>query len=263
MTLTTTTPDPVPVVLTSQRNPVPVHNKRPRVAIYDGSTIHSKPTRKHRCIAQALSRVSPSVETLLIHESRQAMSIGFPSRTDTLTLPVIAPDLNEQAPSRGLPITQPQLIRLRSRTIQAALSAFDPDVLIVEGTPRGRFGELDAALKAIRAQPATRCVLALHDPGDLRTLMNSQWDRRDHEQALADDYDAVWVFADPTPQPCFDPFQWKVYALPQVRYVGDPAGHDASIRLSRSMEQLLTPSTIPLRHPLTWSIQHPRQVENA
>lgn len=235
--------------------------KRCRVAMYSDDTMGTGHFHRNLFVAQALSRSNPNTEILLIFGSRQDAAFEFPPGTDTLTLPAIYKNFNGRYQSRNLPVSLPELVRLRSSTICAALEAFKPDLLIVDNVPRGMNQELDATLKTLQTRGETRCVLGLHDVLDGSALIQDQWCKAANEQAVADYYDAVWVYADSATNAPFDLKSLIAKFFAKVRYVGDffrggqSAGstHDggdsnAPNRLSVLVRELLDLSTVSYPH---------------
>src|SRR5262249_55985809 len=112
------------------------------------------------------------------------------------------------------------LLALRSKTIAAALDAFEPDVLIVDKVPRGAGHELDASLEAIRAHGLTRCVLGLRDVLDDPETVRREWREAGTENSISTYYDAVWVYGDPI---LYDPvreYGFSPEVASKVRFTG-------------------------------------------
>jgi len=172
------------------------HEARRRVALYSHDTVGLGHLRRNLALATSLRRDS-DVDVLLISGSREAVSFPVPEGVDFLTLPALAKRDGAYG-ARTLTMGLDDLVRLRSATIAAALSSFDPHVLIVDKVARGACGELDTALAQLRESGRTSCVLGLRDVLDDRSTTREEWDATGTLEAIADFYDAVWVYGDRT-----------------------------------------------------------------
>ena len=144
----------------------------------------------------------------------------MPRGVDCLTLPALRKAPDGQYHARSLAISVQELVVLRSKTIQATLESFEPDVLIVDNVPRGAVGELDSTLEYLRARGRTRCVLGLRDILDDPAAVHGEWRRAANEDAIRNYYDAVWVYGDPV---VYDPIRDYHFApdvAAQVCYTG-------------------------------------------
>lgn len=168
-----------------------------RVALYSHDTMGLGHMRRNMLIAQSLAAAPINATTLLICGAAEGSAFPMPNGVDCLTLPALRKSASGEYGSRHLQVSLRELIRLRSSILEAAITEFQPDVLIVDNVPRGAEGELDAALQGARARGHTRCVLGLRDVLDEPEAMERQWRRLAHEDAIRDYYDAIWVYSDP------------------------------------------------------------------
>src|SRR5262249_22678984 len=146
-----------------------------RVALYSHDTMGLGHMRRNLLIAQTLiGSPSPPV-ILMIAGAKEAGALPLPPGVDCLTLPSLGKDGEGRTCCRCLDLNLPALLALRSKTIAAALDAFEPDVLIADKVPRGAGHELDASLEAIRAHGLTRCVLGLRDVLDDPETVRREW----------------------------------------------------------------------------------------
>src|SRR5829696_2043547 len=136
---------------------------RPRVALYSHDTMGIGHVRRNLLVAQALAVPPLSATVLLVAGAKEVNEFALPPGTDCLTLPSLRKTPDGHYESRALGLSLPDLIRLRARSLASALRAFRPDVLVVDKEPRGAVGELEPALRALRACGRTRCVLGLRD----------------------------------------------------------------------------------------------------
>src|SRR5688572_24169031 len=133
-----------------------------RVAIYTNDVASLGNVRQSLAIAAALGRLRPRPTVLLLSSSPEAARLPRPEGCDLVHLP---------GPVRwgqqgyavldlvGRPPRKPR--SMRAQIILAALTAFAPDMLVVDRHPRGLGGELEAALSALAG--STRRVLGLRD----------------------------------------------------------------------------------------------------
>lgn len=195
--------------------------RTPRVALYSHDAMGMGHLRRNILIAQTLAAVPPGAGTLCVTGARGAAAASFPAGVDCVTLPALRKEARgRRYEARSLPLAAGELVALRSKTLVAVLTAFDPDVLIVDKLPRGLLGELDAALRSLRALGRTRCVLGLRDVLDDPPSVCREWRDQGNEAAIRRYYDAVWVYGDPA---VYDPV--REYGLSRqvaakVRYTG-------------------------------------------
>jgi predicted glycosyltransferase len=176
--------------------------------------------RRNLLIAEALARHSSEATILLIAGAREVNAFGVPTGVDCLSLPSLYKQENGQYQARHLDLSLEELIALRSRTIAAALEEFAPHLLIVDKAPRGAVNELDPALRLLRHRNQTRCVLGLRDVLDDPATVRREWDAGGNDEAVRDNYDAVWVYGDPA---VYDPvveYSFAPVVAVKVRYTG-------------------------------------------
>jgi predicted glycosyltransferase len=133
----------------------------------------------------------------MIAGAKEAGALPLPPGVDCLTLPSLGKDREGRSCCRCLDLNLSALLALRSKTIAAALDAFEPDALIVDKVPRGAGHELDASLEAIRAHGLARCVLGLRDVLDDPETVRREWREAGTDESISTYYDAVWVYGDP------------------------------------------------------------------
>ena len=169
---------------------------RPRIALYSHDTMGLGHIRRNTLIAQTLIQPPLSAQVLLVSGIRESGAFALPPGIDSITLPAYRkrPDGNYTARALDMPLEQ--LVALRSQTILAALTAFAPQLLIVDNVPRGALSELDTVLPTMRAR-GTHIVLGLRDIIDTPEAVARQWDRQKNADILRRCFDAVWIYGDP------------------------------------------------------------------
>jgi predicted glycosyltransferase len=180
---------PTDIMITDPR---PLH-----IALYSHDTMGLGHTRRNLLIAQAISNAFPNADILMLTGARSSSGFVTPPRVDYLTLPSLHKDRAGSYEARELELSLKEIIKLRSRTIWAALKSFKPDVLIVDNVPKGAAGELERVLKKLKKKGRTRCVLGLRDVLDDAKAVRREWRKAGNEAIIDAYYDAVWVYGDP------------------------------------------------------------------
>jgi predicted glycosyltransferase len=191
-----------------------------RVAFYSHDTVGLGHTRRNLALAAALVNASPELDVLIITGNPEATTLGLPPNTDVVTLPTITKDRSGQYQSRVMNSPLSVVIEMRRRVIEAALTAFAPDLLVVDKVALGVDGELLPALKTLRRIGATRIVLGLREILDDPVSTVREWELLGTTAAIQRYYDQVWVYGDPT---VYDPV--VEYGLPtavaaKIHYTG-------------------------------------------
>lgn len=181
----------------------------PRIALYSHDTVGLGHTRRNIAVATSLLSAWPDADALLITGNPEATSLCLPPRTDVVTVPTLAKDTAGHYRSRTLNAPVDRVISMRSAVIEAALTSFSPDLLIVDKVPLGVAGELAPSLRRLRAGGRTRIVLGLREILDDPVTAVAQWTRSGSTETIDELYDAVWVYGD---QRVYDPI--VEYGLP-------------------------------------------------
>jgi len=167
-----------------------------RIALYSQDTHGLGRLRRNIAIARALAGAEPR-SILLISGAGEAAVLKLPEGADTLTLPGLGAD-----GGRGLGIGAEALLQVRSEVLRSALSAYQPDVLIVDRLPTGVGGELASCFDVLH-EMGTRLVLGLPEVLGDDARVRADWSR-DAYAVVRRHYDAVWVYGDPN---VFDPVE--------------------------------------------------------
>jgi len=170
--------------------------RRIRVALYSHDAMGIGHLRRNLLVAGTLSTAcaqrGDELAVLLLVGAREATLFELPPGADCLALPAISKTPEGVYRPRSLGIELRDLVSLRSSTIEAALRAFAPDVLVVDKIPRGVANELDASLKMLAGQ--TRCVLGMRDILDEPEIIQREWAANRNQQAIREWYNSVWVY---------------------------------------------------------------------
>lgn len=188
-----------------------------RVVFYSHDTVGLGHIRRNVALAAALVRHAEhapgtgGIDVLLITGNPEATGLPLPPHTDVVTLPTVAKDAGGGYRSRTLSSPLEDVINIRSALIEATVTAFDPDLMVIDKVPLGVGGELLPTLCRLRAGRRTRVVLGLREVLDDPVRTVAEWEAARSTQVITDYYDAVWVYSDPL---VFDPV--IEYGLPPV-----------------------------------------------
>lgn len=125
---------------------------RTRIALYSHDAQGLGHVRRNLAVAGALAGIRPAPDILLLTGAPEASALSRSPGCDIVGLPGMAKDEGGRYRSRHLSVPVGELVRLRSATIDAALRAFSPDLLIVDRHPSGFRGELELVLGALPAR---------------------------------------------------------------------------------------------------------------
>lgn len=171
------------------------------IALYSHDSVGLGHARRNRALAYAMASHLPAlvggrVRGLLIAGHPDASRDPLPEGWDWLVLPGMtrSGDGTGYTPRR-LDMDGGRLRDLRSVTIDAALTAFDPDLLIVDRHPFGIDGELRPVLANLRAR-GTATVLGLREVLDTPRAAAAEWEALGGAEHVAEHLDAVWVYGD-------------------------------------------------------------------
>jgi predicted glycosyltransferase len=115
---------------------------------------------------------------------------------DFVRVPGVIKLRNGEYTSLNLHMDIEETLALRSSIIEHTASIFDPDVFIVDKEPLGLRGEVEGALKVLKAR-GTHLVLGLRDVLDEPTQLITEWRRKKVAPALRQLYDEIWVYGLP------------------------------------------------------------------
>lgn len=199
-------------------------SKRPRIALYSHDTMGLGHIRRNTLIAQTLVKAPLSADVLLISGIRESGAFALPPGIDSITLPAYRKLSDGTYRSRALDIELSRLVTLRSKTIEAALLAWEPDLLVIDNVPRGALSELDASLHSLKARGNTRIVLGLRDIIDTPDVVARQWKKLGTLNTIQQFFDAIWVYGDVRVQNTAEVYGLNALDVP-VTHVGylDPS----------------------------------------
>ncbi|MGO1317491.1 MAG: glycosyltransferase family protein, partial [Cellulomonadaceae bacterium] len=169
-------------------------DSRPRIALYSHDAQGLGHIRRNLAIAAALA--PRGADVLLLTGAPEAAAMRRPAGVDLVAVPALAKDAGGDYGSRHLSVGLEATLLMRSEVLRAAVTTFDPDLLVVDKHPWGFHGELTAALEQTRRQ-GTRVVLGVRDVLDDPDTTRAEWRRDRGDEALDRFYDEVWTYGDP------------------------------------------------------------------
>ena len=165
------------------------------IAFYSHDTTGLGHLRRSLKLASAMAELQTDVEGILITGSPWAHLFPCPPGFELVRLaPILKRGSGYQPGQRGLELAE--VLRFRTRTLIAVLTGYRPDLLIVDNVPCGLKGEMLPALRRLRGEAGTVCVLALRDILDRNRQISREWGESGAAEALEDLYHEVWVFGD-------------------------------------------------------------------
>lgn len=168
----------------------------PRIACYSHDTVGLGHIRRNIAVATSMINRWPAADAMLITGNPEATSLWLPPRTDVVTLPTVAKDASGRYRSRTLHASLDTVITMRAAVIEAAVTSFRPDLLIVDKVPLGVAGELLPTLRRLRADSDTKIILGLREILDDPVTAVAEWARGHSTEAITRYYDAVWIYGD-------------------------------------------------------------------
>lgn len=181
-----------------------------RVLIYSHDTFGIGNIRRTLELCRAMTDRVPDLSILVITGSAVADTFRIPANVDYVKLPALRRAGRGDYHARAEGFATQSVRTMRANICSAAIEHFAPDLVLVDKAPFGVDGELTCALEGMRIQrPECRYVLVLRDILDAGEAIREDWQPQSIGQAIADNYDQVWVFGSPA---LFD--LAREYALP-------------------------------------------------
>ena len=172
-----------------------------RVVFYSHDSQGLGHFRRNRALAHALAGGLPGltgrqVTGLLVNGVAGTSGASVPEGFDVVTLPGVGKNGASYGP-RNLGIGMAAVTGLRSEIVRATLTAFAPDLVVVDRHALGVDGELAPALAELRAtRPGARTVLGLREVLDDPAVVAAEW-ARTPASLVRELFDEIWVYGDP------------------------------------------------------------------
>lgn len=182
-----------------QRRPVPADTTpghRRRIAFYSHDTQGLGHIRRNITLAAALVDDRDDTDVVLLTGNPEATALPLPPHTDLVTLPTIGKDAGGAYAGRALGSPLRRITAMRAGIVDATVTAFDPDLLVVDKVAAGVNDELLPALERCRARGRTRMVLGLREILDEDEAVRRDWRRQRTTEVVRAFYDEVWIYGD-------------------------------------------------------------------
>jgi predicted glycosyltransferase len=191
-----------------------------RFLFYTNECVGLGHLRRTVSLAHGICELDAAATSLIITGAPVAPDQRLPTRVDTVKLPQLGRDPEGMHRPHRLDVDLEVVRNLRAGLALAAAETFQPDVAVVDKTPRGLCDELVPTLEALR-RTSCRIVLGLRDVEDRAVQL--QWNESMRDAVLRY-YDAVFVYGPPSSPDALEAVGWTDLPLPvhHVGYVGRP-----------------------------------------
>lgn len=172
-----------------------------RVVLYSHDSQGLGHVRRNLALAHALADRLPELTgrpvTGLLLTGLDGMGSQAPAGFDTVSLPSLHKTAGRYAP-RHLRVPMSDLLAVRSSILDAALTGFAPDLVVVDRHAYGVDGELRPALRRLRAErPEALVILGLRDVLDSPAVVAKEWAEVGDLDEVRQGVDEIWVYGDP------------------------------------------------------------------
>ena len=151
--------------------------------------------RRNLNICNQIKRRQAAASCLIIADSPAAPFFSLPPNCDFIKIPTIVKvDSGIWRPDR-LPMSEREVLAIRSDIIRNVAVSYQPDVFLVDHMPHGALGELAEPLKILKEHsPHTRIILGLRDILGAPEVIHRQWKKEGAFEAVEAFYDAVFIY---------------------------------------------------------------------
>lgn len=174
---------------------LPLAELRPRIALYGHDTLGLGHLRRNQALAAEFAGGELEADVLVVSGAAEAGRFERPRGVDVVVLPGVDKAVDGSYAPSHLRQSLRDVVGIRTAVASAALTAFRPDVFVVDKTPLGFERELAAVLPVLRRR-GTRLVLGLRDVLDEPAVARRQWWRERCTQTVRALFDEVWVYGD-------------------------------------------------------------------
>lgn len=208
-----------------------------RLLLYSHDTYGLGHLRRSLRLAWRLVAERDVAAVLLVTGSPCARRFPLPPRCDLVSIPLVTKGPTGEYQPSALPIPLEELVRLRGEIVRAAVSGFQPDVILVDHAPLGMGGELRPLLAELADRTdRPRLVLGMRDIVDVPDRVRDEWDATDVWDVLEHVYDRVLVYGDPAVLTTAQELDLPARLPDRVRFVGylaDPVSPLAGAEATR------------------------------
>ncbi len=170
-------------------------NDARRILIYSQDGFGLGHLRRNLNICLQIKKRCPEASCLIIADSPVAPFFKLPPHCDFVKIPTIVKvDAGVWRPDH-LPVSERELLTIRSEIIQNVAVSFQPQVFLVDHMPHGALGELAKPLEALKKySPHTKVVLGIRDILGAPPVISRQWQHEGAYAAAETFYDAICVY---------------------------------------------------------------------
>jgi predicted glycosyltransferase len=190
-----------------------------RILIYSHDSFGLGHLRRCRAIAHALVERRSDLSVLILSGSPIIGSFSFANRVDFVRIPGVIKLSHGDYTALSLDIGLEDILSIRAKIIRHTAEAFCPDLFIVDKEPLGLRGEVRDTLTMLKTR-GVPLVLGLRDVMDEPAQLAEEWERKNAAAALADLYDAIWIYGLPQICNALEGVPLSAAALAKVHYTG-------------------------------------------
>jgi predicted glycosyltransferase len=192
-----------------------------RVVLYSHDSYGLGHLRRSVTLGAHIAVQSPHNNILLVSGTPRPQAFSLPMGVDLVKIPSVTKDDEGEYRARSLQLPLDEVIALRSRIIEASVSSFTPDVMIVDHVPTGLGNELLPTFERLRNSPSRpRMILGLRDVIDDAARVRVAWDAHGVWETISAEYDDVLVYGDVTLTTTATELSLSERVRCQVRHVG-------------------------------------------
>jgi predicted glycosyltransferase len=171
------------------------HGPVTKVLIYSQDGFGLGHLRRNLNICTQIKKRRSQASCLIIADSPVAPFFKLPSNCDFIKIPTIVKiDTGIWRPDR-LPMSERELLAIRSDIIRNVAVSFQPDVFLVDHMPHGALGELAEPLQILKQDsPHTKVVLGIRDILGAPEIIRRQWKNEGAFAAIDAFYDKVFIY---------------------------------------------------------------------
>ncbi len=206
-----------------------------RLLVYSHDTFGLGNIRRMMAICNSLRERDPELTILILTGSPMLHSLRGQHGFDYIKLPCLKRGEDGALGVKFLDLGVDSVVALRSQLILATVKSFQPDLLLVDKTPGGLAGELEAGLSYIQQSlPHTKIVLLLRDILDNAASTMALWKRNNYYAVLRRFYDMILVVGQSDIYDIRDEYQLPESEREKVRfcgYIGRDKGRTSRVAL--------------------------------
>lgn len=192
-----------------------------RVVLYSHDSYGLGHLSRSVTLAASIAGPSPHNEVLLVSGTPRPQAFSLPMGVDLVKMPSVTKDDVGEYRARSLRLPLDEVVALRSRIIEASVSSFAPDVMIVDHVPTGLGNELLPTFERLRNSASRpRMMLGLRDVIDDAARVRMAWDANGVCETISAEYDDVLVYGDGTLMTTAIELDLSEQLRCQVRHVG-------------------------------------------